>query len=582
MSHEIRTPLNAILGITEILMQKATLPPDISEALIKIYSSGYLLLGIINDILDLSKIEAGKLELIPVKYHIASMIHDTTQLNIMRIGNKNIKFELEVDPFVPAELFGDELRVKQILTNLLSNAFKYTDKGKVVLSVSAKYEDRVKDPHVKLIFRVSDTGQGMTPDQLSKLFDEFSRFNLEANRMTEGAGLGMSITKKLVQMMEGHISVESEPGEGSTFTVYLSQKSVGADPLGEEEVKNLQSFRSTTVAEMKAPLICEPMPYGRVLVVDDVETNLYVAKGLLSPYGLSIDMVSSGFEAIDRIRAGNVYDIVFMDHMMPKMDGIEAAKTMRDLGYANPIVALTANAVAGQAQMFMLSGFDEFISKPIDIRRLNAILIKLIRDKQSPELIEKTRNEARENSPDGESDSSLSLELAAVFVNDARKAVQILETIHAKQGVLADEDIQSYIINTHSMKSALLNIGEEEVSEFAKKLEAAGRERNIAVISTETPAFLNDLRGIIKKITPKEEENSGKDDDDMALLQEKMLIFRAACTVYDKKAAKEVIIELKKKKWSQKTRLLLNTLTERLLHSEFEEASSIVRDFDFL
>jgi HPt (histidine-containing phosphotransfer) domain-containing protein len=254
---------------------------------------------------------------------------------------------------------------------------------------------------------------------------------------------------------------------------------------------------------------------------------------------------------------------------------------MRGLGYAHPVVALTANAVMGQAQMFIMNGFDEFISKPIDIRKLNAVLNKMIRDKQPPEVLEKARKEIQENSAYRESDSSVTPELANVFVSDARKAAQILEAIHAKRDTLTDEDMQLYIINAHSMKSALINIGKEEASEFAKKLEAAGRERNIAVISAETPAFINDLQTIIKEITPKEEDDSDKDEDDIAFLQEKLVIFRAACTTYDKKAAKEVIIELKKKKWSQKIKLLLNTLTEHLLHSDFEEASSIARDFDF-
>jgi HPt (histidine-containing phosphotransfer) domain-containing protein len=235
----------------------------------------------------------------------------------------------------------------------------------------------------------------------------------------------------------------------------------------------------------------------------------------------------------------------------------------------------------GQAQMFMLNGFDEFISKPIDVRKLNAVLNKLVRDKQPPEVLEKAQKEIQDNSAYRESDSSVNPELANVFVNDARKAIQILEEIHAKQDTLTDEDIQLYIINTHSMKSALINIGKKETSESAKKLEAAGRERNIAVISDETPAFINDLRSIIKEITPQEEDDSDKNEDDIALLHEKLVIFRAACTTYDKKAAKEVIIELKKIKWSQKIKLLLNTLTEHLLHSDFEEASSIARDFDF-
>jgi len=408
ISHEIRTPMNAILGITEIQMHNKSIPKETGEALTKIYHSGHSLLGIINDVLDLSKIEAGKLELAPIKYDMASLIHDTTQLNIMRIGSKQIKFSLQIDPHLPSELFGDELRIKQILNNLLSNAFKYTDKGEVVLSASAKYIDSVKIPYVSLIFNVRDTGQGMTNEQVSRLFDEYSRFNQEANRLTEGTGLGMNITKRLVNLMNGTISVESEPGKGSTFTVQLPQKSTGAVPLGDEAVENLKQFRSSSLAQMKTvQIVYEPMPYGRVLVVDDVETNLYVAKGLMAPYGLSIDTVESGFAAIEKIKDGNVYDIVFMDHMMPQMDGIETTKIIRSLGYTCPIIALTANAIMGQAEMFISNGFDDFISKPVDIRHLNAILNKLVRDKQTPEVIE-AAHKAREsgNAADGEADTA--------------------------------------------------------------------------------------------------------------------------------------------------------------------------------
>ena len=583
MSHEIRTPMNAILGITEIQMQKKTLPPDTEEALTKIYNSGYLLLGIINDILDLSKIEAGKLELMPVQYDVADLLHDTTQLNIMRIAGKKIKFVLNVDPFVPTVLFGDELRVKQILNNLLSNAFKFTESGEVVLSVNAKYEDRVKEPHVKLILRVSDTGQGMTAEQVSRLFNEYTRFNLETNRTTEGAGLGMSITYKLVQMMMGNIFVESEPGKGSTFTVYLPQKNTGAVPLGQETVESLRQFRFAGSSKAKTQLVRDPMPYGKVMVVDDVETNLYVAKGLLSPYNLSLDTASSGFEAIDKVKAGNMYDIVFMDHMMPVMDGMEAAKNLRELGYSNPIVALTANAVAGQSEIFLANGFDDFISKPIDIRELNNILNKFIRDKQQPEVIEAARREALEKSAENEaSRSSMQKELAGVFVRDAHKTVSILETIKEKQDTLTDEDIQHFIITVHAIKSALFNIGKQKMSAAAQELETAGRKRNLDLITANTPVFLKDLQELIREVAPREEDSGRKtEDDDLVYLQEKLLIFRAACVVYDKKAAKEVIIELKQKKWSRKIKELLNILTEHLLHSDFEEAASIVRDYDF-
>ena len=581
MSHEIRTPMNAILGVTEIQMQNKALPQDTYEALSHIHSSGYMLLGIINDILDLSKVDAGKLELLPDRYAVASIIQDIVQLNTMRIGSKRINFALHIDPFTPAELIGDELRIKQILNNLLTNAIKYTESGEVMLSVAAEYkalpetEDQGDADPVTLIFRVRDTGQGITQDQLNLIFDEYTRFNTRAHRVIQGTGLGLSITKHLVEMMNGEIAVESAPDKGSTFTVRLPQDAVGPDILGAETAKSLEQFHFNSPAQVKtAPIIRQPMPYGRVMIVDDVETNLYVAKGLLAPYELSIDTAESGHDAITKIKAGNVYDIVFMDHMMPIMDGIEATIQIRALGYTHPIVALTANAVAGQAEMFLMSGFDDYISKPIDIRQLNLLLNRLIRDKQPPEVLEAVKNGSMKKPVvDDAPSSSLDPELARTFIRDAKKAVETLKTFN--------DDIHLYTVTTHAMKSALANIGEEELSAVAKKLEAAGREGNTAVIAAETPAFLSDLQAVIRKITPKEDDDAPKaEDEDLDYLQEKLLVFRAACVVYDKKSAKEIIIDLKKKKWSRPTKEMLNLLAERLLHSDFEEAANIARDYE--
>jgi signal transduction histidine kinase len=254
MSHEIRTPLNAILGMTEIQMQNASHPPSTSEAFIKINNSGNLLLNIINDILDLSKIEAGKLELVPVKYEVASLINDIVQLNYIRYESKPIEFKVEIDENIPSTLVGDELRIKQILNNLLSNAFKYTDRGEVTLAVSAECVGRGGAVLVTLIFQVKDTGQGMTSEQVVKLFDEYTRFNMEANRATEGAGLGMTITRNLVELMYGKINVKSTVGEGTTVTVRLPQKTDGVGIRGmisNEVAENLRQFRSGNAIQIK-------------------------------------------------------------------------------------------------------------------------------------------------------------------------------------------------------------------------------------------------------------------------------------------------------------------------------------------
>jgi signal transduction histidine kinase/CheY-like chemotaxis protein/HPt (histidine-containing phosphotransfer) domain-containing protein len=583
MSHEIRTPMNAVLGITEIQLQNQELPPDVEEAFSKIYNSGYLLLNIINDILDLSKIEAGKLELAPVNYDTASLINDTVHLNILRYDSKPIEFYLELDTNIPSTLFGDELRIKQILNNLLSNAFKYTASGVVSLSVAAEYTE--EPGNVTIVFRVSDTGQGMTREQVDNLFDEYSRFNMEANHKTEGTGLGMNIAKHLVHMMKGDIFVESEPGKGSVFSVRLPQKFTSPGVLGRDVTENLKQFRHGMAAQMKnAPqIVREYMPYGRVLVVDDVETNLYVAKGLLAPYGLSVETALSGFEAIEKIRKSASYDIIFMDHFMPEMDGIEAAKIIRGLGYICPIVALTANALAGQAEVFLQNGFDGYISKPIDIRQLNAALNKLVRDKYPAEIVESARkqkeNLKKSSEPASSQTPSGNPQLAEIFIRDAEKAASVLEVIHSNN-YSREDDIQMYVINVHAMKSALANIGETELSDFAIKLEKAGREQDTAVMSGETPAFLTALRSVIEKNKIQDDDDEiGLTGDDRLELRDKLSAIYSACVAYDKKTAKTVLTELRQKSWPRPVKELLNTISEHILHGDFEEAANAARDY---
>jgi len=580
VSHEIRTPMNAILGITEIQLQDETLSPNMKEALSRIYNSGYLLLGIINDILDLSKIEAGKLELSPVNFDVPSLINDTVHLNIMRFDSKPIVFDLKVDENIPLTLFGDELRIKQILNNLLSNAFKYTDSGRVSLSISV--EPANKEDRIILVFSVSDTGQGMTREQLEKLFDEYTRFNLEANRTTEGAGLGMNITRRLVDLMNGEISVESEHGRGSTFTVKLPQKIVDEGILGKAVVENLMQFRLGKMSQMKkAPqIVREYMPYGKILIVDDVETNLYVAKGLMSPYGLTIDTAGSGFEALDKVKSGEVYDIIFMDHFMPKMDGIETEKKIRELGYTQPIVALTANALTGQTEIFMANGFDGFISKPIDIHQLNAILNKMVRDKHPAETIEAARQNKRKSD---DPQQNVNAELIKIFTRDAEKTLSILERIHTNNYRRAD-DMQMYIINAHAMKSALANIGENELSAVAGKLEEAGRNKNIAEITSGTPWFLSALRSIVQKNKPNKDDVEDAAEvhtraEDHVHLLDKLSVIQKACIEYDKKTVKKTLAQLKEKTWSNTINELLETISELLLHSEFIKIANLIDNY---
>ena len=583
MSHEIRTPMNAILGITEIQLQDEGLDLGIKEAFERIYASGDLLLGIINDILDLSKIETGKLELESDKYEVASLVSDTAQLNMMRIGSKSIDFILSVDEEMPSTLKGDELRIKQILNNLLSNAIKYTASGEVKLLVSA---DKIEgnDDEIMLDIKVTDTGQGMTKEQISTLFDEYSRFNMKTNRTTEGTGLGMSITQNLIRLMDGEILIESEPGKGSSFNVRIPQAKIGKHKLGKEMAKNLCQFRTRSRAQMKRVQITrEPMPYGKVLIVDDVETNIYVARGLLVPYELSIDSAESGFTAIDKIKDGKEYDIVFMDHMMPKMDGVEATKIIRDLGYKRPIVALTANAVAGQADIFLSNGFDDYISKPIDIRQLNTILNKLVRDVQPAEVIEAARNRntlKSEKAPDKGKKTELDPHFAEIFVRDAMKALAELEKIVAKNDYSNDSVLRSYIINVHGMKSALANVGKMDLSAIALKLETAGREEKFDILTSETRGFMSSLSEFVEELKPEKKEAVDEHTaEDEEYLNEKLLVIKTACDEFDDTTADAALKELKAKAWSDKTEDLLSYISEKLLHSDFDEIVAEIDDF---
>jgi len=361
MSHEIRTPMNAIIGISDIELDRSVHSTETRESFEKINNAGKMLLGIITDILDLSKIETGKLELIPVKYETASLINDITRLNLMRIDENPIDFIINVSDKLPSKLFGDDLRIKQALNHILSNAVKFTEKGSITFTVSSKKSGE----DILLTFTISDTGIGMSKEQLASLYDKYAAFSHEANRSKDGIGIGMTITKSLVDMMNGKISAKSVPGKGSVFTLTLIQKAAdGSVEIGKEIAQSLQNFKFTGMR--RAKLVRDYMPYGSVLIVDDMKINLLVVNGLLEPYGLTLDNALSGFEALDKIRGGSVYDIIFMDHMMPGLDGMEVTKQLREENYSYPIVALTANSIVGQDEVFMQNGFDGFIAKPID------------------------------------------------------------------------------------------------------------------------------------------------------------------------------------------------------------------------
>jgi len=378
MSHEIRTPLNAIIGLTETQLRK-DIPDDERSAISMIQAAGNLLLGIINDILDLSKIESGKFGLVTEEYIVADVMYDVVNLNMVRIGSKPLNFALRVAPGVPCRLVGDSLRIKQLLNNLLSNAFKYTNAGVVTIGLTWA-EDNGK---ARLSFTVADTGIGITPEDLDMLFSEYSQVNRQANKAIEGTGLGLSISKWLTELMGGRISATSEYGKGSVFTAEILQEIADSTPIGEQKAAALADF-SYLPEQKTASLECRPIPDGKVMIVDDVEINLLVAAALMEPYEMVVDCVDSGYSAVEKVKAGEpVYDVIFMDHMMPGLDGIETVAAIRAIGteYAGkvPIIALSANAIAGSDKMFMENGFQGFLAKPIEPQKLDDVLDRWVR-----------------------------------------------------------------------------------------------------------------------------------------------------------------------------------------------------------
>jgi signal transduction histidine kinase/CheY-like chemotaxis protein len=393
MSHEMRTPLNTVIGLSELLLEEdnpsaAGIPDEGRADIEKIYESGVSLLGLINDILDLSKTGSGELKLSDSEYDIPSIINDTMTMNVLHIGSKPIDFRLHVDSSIPSRLTGDALRIRQIWNNILDNAFKFTEQGSVDFRVTWSPYSGEKDA-IWLRAEVTDTGKGIRESELGSIFTDPEAVGSEIKTKYRGTGVGLPLAKKLAELMGGDIIVKSVYGEGSTFTVKVRQRLASALPIGEDVANNLMRFKYVESKRLRnEKLIRLDLSYARVLIVDDVPTNLAIARGLLKPYNLQIDTVLSGIEAIERIRSEKPrYNAVFMDHMMPELDGIETVQKIRneiDSEYARsiPILALTANAIFGNEQLFLNNGFQAFLSKPINILELDTALRMWVRNKE--------------------------------------------------------------------------------------------------------------------------------------------------------------------------------------------------------
>ncbi|MDR1045024.1 MAG: response regulator [Candidatus Adiutrix sp.] len=603
MSHEIRTPLNAINGLAELELRK-NLPQATLSNLEKIYGSGVTLLNIINDILDISKIESGRFELLPIDYETSSIISDTVSMNIVRIGSKPITFRLEVDEDLPNRLYGDELRFKQILNNLLSNAIKYTETGTVELHVSC----RRQDGDCWLICDVTDSGIGIAPEDLQKLFTDYQQVDARSHRTIEGTGLGLSICKRLVEIMGGSISARSEYGRGSTFSVRIPQRITDSRPIGKENVENLRSFRFLEGQSRKIKNVdYTSMPYGKILVVDDVPTNLDVAKGMLSAYDLTVHCANSGRRAIALVRDENPrYDLIFMDHMMPEMDGLEATRIIREeIGseYARtvPIVALTANAIIGNDKMFLSKGFQAYLTKPIDVVKLDKILLKWVRDRQDEATLRRAESPKPEAGAAGESKLALGQALtgllegtetggvdfrsglvrfngqAEVYLNVISTFVETVPAMLDKLREVTAATLPDYAILIHGLKGSCYGIGADQTGQMAEALEIAAKAGDCQRVRAGNASFILEVENLLPRLadlTGKARDCADRQrmggqtlpEPDKALLSR----MREACLDYDIDEMQRLMEELLQYRYESGGDLI-PWLKERLVNFSYDE-----------
>ena len=523
MSHEIRTPINAVLGMNEMILRD-TKDKKILDYAGNVRSAGRTLLSLVNTILDFSKIESGKMEILPVVYDTASLINNLVNSISERARDKGLKLNIRIDETIPSVLFGDDVRVSQVIMNLLTNAVKYTKEGSVTLSIST---DSRTEEEIRLAVKVSDTGIGIRREDMDKLFESFARIEEKRNRNIEGTGLGMAIVSRLLQMMDSKLEVESTYGEGSAFSFVIKQKIIDQEPLGDyrERVRENQSRQSEEE--------CPRMEGARILVVDDYDMNLSVMRNFLGLYGIVPDLAASGTEAIEAVNRKD-YHIIFLDHMMPGLDGIETLARLKEYHLIKEgmvVIALTANAVVGARDTYMQAGFDDYLTKPIEVKKLEETLLHylpkdLVHYDKPPETpAEEEKAGEEEVSDDTETPKieeadddafaaalekmGISVEEGLVYSADSMEIYrEVLASFVEKSAERGDDlaadfekkDWKAYQILVHSFKSGSRTVGAMEVSEQARALEMAAKEGDTAYVEEHHAAFLERYRKLTEGI----------------------------------------------------------------------------------
>ena len=513
MSHEIRTPINGILGMDSMLLKECK-DETLRDYALNIQSAGQTLLSLINDILDISKIESGKMEIVPVNYSVFSVLNDCYNMVATRARDKNLNLIMDISPEIPSSLFGDEVRIRQVINNLLSNAVKYTNEGSVTLSVKAQKikADSMLDNtsnFAEICIQVKDTGIGIREEDREKLFKNFVRLDDKRNRNIEGTGLGLNLTKQLLDMMGGTITVESTYGQGSTFTVRLQQQVSDETPIGDFAERYKQQANAANVIHNRFEA-----PDAHVLVADDMTMNLKVFAGLLKETKIQIDTAMNGAEALKLIQ-NKRYDIIFLDHMMPVMDGIEAFRQMKKMennpNASTPVVMLTANAVVDAKNRYMDEGFSAYVTKPIREEVLLSTLKKFL----PKELIKPI--DAKTEEPEKKVIADKTAKVTATMSDYLDKATGLAYCMNDENfyNEMLDEyvnsdktkdlnesldkaDFENYRITVHAVKSSSLTIGAIKVSEDAKALEMACKENNLDYVKQNHKAFMDEYTTLLE------------------------------------------------------------------------------------
>ncbi len=599
MSHEIRTPINAVLGMNEMILRE-TSQPEVEGYARTIKNAGKSLLNIVNDILDFSKIQSGKMEIVPVEYDCGSSLRDLIELYRVQAVSKGLDFEYQISKELPRALFGDEYRIKQAAGNLLSNAIKYTEKGFVNLQVDfILEEEQTEEKKGRIVLSVIDSGIGIKSEDIPKLFQNFGRLDIQKNRSIEGTGLGLKISKQLIEMMGGTLTVQSVYGEGSIFSIAVSQEIRSEDTIGDfaEDLKRQEESEISSTKGGRVVLA----PKAKILVVDDNEMNLQVVSSLLKKSCCKVDCVLSGEECLTKVKETD-YDLILLDHMMPQMDGIEVLHILRGepalITERTRVVVLTANAIVGARENYLKEGFDDYLSKPIVIEELERVLMEHLPASKVDVVQNIDEEEEGDELPDL---SAYNIDIAAgiklledldVYVEMAKVFYEDYPMKSAKmRGALAECNLTDYAIMVHGLKSNARTLGAMELGELAFEEETESKAGNIHYIQTHVSKleeewekviaglkYLFETQGVeLEQNTPEievEREKISKNE-----LVDQLLITMACLEEYQEDEAKKSIHELLEYQIDEKLRKDLGEALEHLHEFDYNKAFEVLNSY---